>query len=191
MNPINKPEEKTPFNLAAIEFVNNNKVLYLREGRPLEEKMTEKDMKIYKFINSDPNVQEIRIHINEISGHVLFSGFIQTPDPANTIQVFAEANTLRFTKNLTLPIYVSVNAQTKSIFGISMQVIHKSQQNKNINIATISEDVAYTVKIQPNTYSIYEVVPIFYDFSFSYSSSQSIIVCPLNPETNSCIDPKG
>jgi hypothetical protein len=51
-------------NIIAIELVNNNKVLYLREGRPLEEKLGEKDMKIYKYINSDPNVQEIRIHIN-------------------------------------------------------------------------------------------------------------------------------
>jgi hypothetical protein len=51
-------------NIIAIELVNNNKVLYLREGRPLEEKLGDKDMKIYKYINSDPNVQEIRIHIN-------------------------------------------------------------------------------------------------------------------------------
>jgi hypothetical protein len=106
--------------------VNNNKVLYLREGRPLEEKLGEKEMKIYKYINSDPNVQEIRIHVNEIAGHVSYSGVIQGDDKTGSIQVFPESNTLRFTKNLTQPIYASVVADSKAIFGISMQVIHKS-----------------------------------------------------------------
>lgn len=182
---------KSPFNLAAVEFINNNKVLYLREGRPIEEKLGEKDMKIYKYINSDPNVEEIRMHLNEIAGSITFHGVIQSENPSSSIQVFPEGNTLRFTKNLTQPIYASVTAQSKSIFGISMQIIHKSEVNKNVNIATISEDVTYTVKIAPNTFAIYEVVPIFYDFSFSYSSSQSIIVCSINPKTNSCIDPEG
>jgi hypothetical protein len=122
---------------------------------------------------------------------VAFSGVIQNEDPSKSIPVFPEANTLRFTSNLTQPIYASVNAQTKAIFGISMQIIHKSSLNKNVNIATISEDLTYTVKIQPNSFAIYEVVPIFYDFSFSYSASQSVIVCSINPQTNSCLDPKG
>jgi hypothetical protein len=70
-----------------------------------------------------------------------------------------------------------------------MQVIHKSSLHKNVTVATISEDLTYTVKIQPNSFAIYEVVPIFYGFDFSYSASQSVIVCAINPTTNSCIDP--
>jgi hypothetical protein len=84
-----------------------------------------------------------------------------------------------------------VVAQSKAIFGISMQVIHKSSIHKNVTIATISEDLTYTVKLQPSSYSIYEVVPIFHGFDFTYSSSQSVIVCALNPKTNTCIDPQG
>jgi hypothetical protein len=34
LNPT--AQAKNPFNLVAIELLNNNKVLYLREGRPLE-----------------------------------------------------------------------------------------------------------------------------------------------------------
>lgn len=60
--------------------MNNNKILYLREGRPLEEKLAEKEMKIYKYINSDPNVKEIRIHLNEIAGHIAFNGVIKGED---------------------------------------------------------------------------------------------------------------
>jgi hypothetical protein len=70
-----------------------------------------------------------------------------------------------------------------------MQVIHKSSVHKNVTVATISEDLTYTVKLQPNSYSIYEVVPIYNSFDFTYSSSQSIIVCAINPKTNACIDP--
>ena len=65
--------------------------------------MNEKEVKIYKYINSDPDVEEIRMHIN-------FNGFIQGTDPKNTIQVAAEGTTLRFTKNLTQPVYAQVIA---------------------------------------------------------------------------------
>ncbi len=33
---------------------------------------------------------------------------------------------LKFTQNLTQPIYASVTADSKAIFGITMQIIHKS-----------------------------------------------------------------
>ena len=52
------------FNLVALEMLNKNKVQYLREDRPLEEKLQGGEMKLYKYINSDPNVKEIRIHVN-------------------------------------------------------------------------------------------------------------------------------
>jgi hypothetical protein len=88
--------------------------------------MNPDEVKVYKYINSDPKVEEIRIHINEITGVVNIGGFIQNEDSSKSLQVAAEGNTLRFTTNLTQPIYVSVGARTKAIFGISMQVIHKT-----------------------------------------------------------------
>lgn len=44
-------------------------------------------MKIYKYINSDPNVQEIRIHINEIVGSVNFYGVIQSAQKTNSKRI--------------------------------------------------------------------------------------------------------
>ena len=35
------------------------------------------EMKIYKYINSDENVKEIRVHINEIAGVVKVKGVIK------------------------------------------------------------------------------------------------------------------
>ena len=52
----------------------------------------------------------------------------------------------------------------------------------------IGEDLAYTVRIQPQSYTVFEVTPMYYQFSFRYSSSQSVIVCPLSPKTGTCID---
>ena len=65
------------FNLVALEILNNNKVQYLREDRPLEEKLVAGEIKLYKYINSDQNVKEIRIHVNEVSGIVKLSGVIK------------------------------------------------------------------------------------------------------------------
>ena len=33
-------------------------------------------MKLYKYINSDKNVKEIRVHVNEIAGSVTINGYI-------------------------------------------------------------------------------------------------------------------
>lgn len=63
--------------MTAIDFINKNKVTYLREGRPIEEQLAPGEMKFYKYINSDPNVIEVRIHINEIVGHVAATGAIE------------------------------------------------------------------------------------------------------------------
>lgn len=70
-------ENSYGFNLVALEFINNNKVLMLREARPLEDKLMANEMKIYKYINSDENVKEIRIHVNEIAGIIKLSGVIK------------------------------------------------------------------------------------------------------------------
>jgi hypothetical protein len=80
-------ESGLDFSLIAVEFVNNNKVLYLREDRPLEEKLTAGSMKLYKYINSDPNVKEIRVHVNDISGIVKFNGVSKDPDSQQAVAI--------------------------------------------------------------------------------------------------------
>lgn len=74
--------------IIAIEFINNNKVLYLRENRPLEEKLFSGEIKLYKYINSDPNVKEVRVHVNHVEGEYTFSGMIKHEDPSKTVAVF-------------------------------------------------------------------------------------------------------
>lgn len=51
--------------------------------------MNPDEVKVYKYINSDPKVEEIRIHINEITGVVNIGGFIQNEDPTKSLQVAA------------------------------------------------------------------------------------------------------
>lgn len=112
--------------LIALEFLNNNKVLYLREGRAIEDKLAIAQTKYYKYINSDPKVKEIRVHVNEMVGHVTLSGIIK--DVGETpVTVIPDGNVLRFTKNLTKTIMVGVQAKSAaSIYGISMQILHQS-----------------------------------------------------------------
>lgn len=57
--------------MVAIEFINKDKVQYLREGRPIEQTIGAGEMKFYKYINSDKNVKEIRVHFNEMAGNIL------------------------------------------------------------------------------------------------------------------------
>lgn len=123
--------------MIALEFINNNKVLHLREGRPIEQKLVAGELKIYKYINSDPDVSEIRVHVNKISGDVTLKGQIKKEDAKTSISVEPSANTLRFTEDLNYPIILSVTARTKAIYGISMQIIHKKDTTENSNIYTI------------------------------------------------------
>lgn len=47
--------------------------------------------------------------------------------------------------------------------------------------------MAYTVRIKPQTYTVFEVTPMYYSFIFNYESSQSVIACALNMTTGNCI----
>jgi hypothetical protein len=70
-----------------------------------------------------------------------------------------------------------------------MQVILSNEMHENADVIAIGEDLAYTVRIQPQSYTVFEVTPMYYQFTFKYSSSQSVIACPLSPETGTCINP--
>ena len=83
--------------MTALEFVNNDKVLYLREGRPIEERLGKGQMKLYKYINSDPNVEEIRVHLTPISGAPVLSGVVKSDEEQTAGFIKSSANTLRFT----------------------------------------------------------------------------------------------
>ena len=76
---------------------------------------------------------------------------------------------------------------TKAVFGISMQIIDTTDDNEVTDIIPMGEDLPYSHRIKPQTYVIFEVTPIYYDFHFSFQSSQSVIACALNPETGRCV----
>jgi hypothetical protein len=183
-----KAPDSVGYNLVAVELFNNNKVQYLREDRPLEEKLMAHEVKVYKYVNSDPTVKEIRVHVNEISGKVKLSGVIKTDEVSKTITVRPEGRTLRFTASLTSPILVSVQADTRAIFVISMQVILKNEMHDNADVIAMGEDLTYTVRIQPQTFTIFEMTPIYFEFEFKYAASQSVIACAMDPDTGICLD---
>lgn len=72
----------------ALEFLNANKVLTLREGRPVEEWVGQGAYKIYKLANSDRKATEILVHLNEVAGTASIYGIINKfgtdNDKANT-----------------------------------------------------------------------------------------------------------
>ena len=52
----------------AVEYSNPNQIRILREGRSFEDKVRDREFKYYKYINNNPKVTQIRIHVNQISG---------------------------------------------------------------------------------------------------------------------------
>ena len=69
-----------------------------------------------------------------------------------------------------------------------MQAIHKGEEETEvINSITIGEDLSYSVKILPMQSTVFEVVPIFYEFNFVYEASQTVLACLADVKTNMCI----
>jgi hypothetical protein len=65
-------------------------------------------MKYYKYINSDPKVIGIKVHLNIISGSVQISGMRKDPRNNKGVPVSPEDNILTFDKNMTDPIFIAV-----------------------------------------------------------------------------------
>ena len=66
-----------------------------------------------------------------------------------------EGHTLRFTTDLTNPLIITIRADTKAIFGISMQVILKNEVHENADVISIGEDIPSTHRIAPQSYTIF------------------------------------
>ena len=61
-------DEKYNDVLVALEYSNPNKIRLLRDDRAFEDKVRLQETKYYKYINNDPIIYGIRIHLNEVSG---------------------------------------------------------------------------------------------------------------------------
>ena len=59
---------------------------------------------------------------------------------------------------------MSVRADTRAIFALTMQIILKNEMHVNADVIAIGEDLTYTVRIRPESYTIFEVTPMFYQF---------------------------
>lgn len=64
-------------------------------------------------------------------------GLIKNGDKSQNTEVNAESNTLKYTKDLSEPIILMLTSRSKAIVGITMQVIHKSDQLDKSNIIVI------------------------------------------------------
>jgi hypothetical protein len=69
-----------------------------------------------------------------------------------------------------------------------MQIILKNDEAGLADVRVIGEDLGYIIRINPNSFTIFEITPIFYEFLFKYESSQTIIVCALNMTTGDCLN---
>lgn len=75
---LTNQEKNTSF--TATEFSVGNRPEFLRESKPIESHVLKNELKIYKFVNTDPNIEKIRLHINKISG--CFNTFVFRHEPS-------------------------------------------------------------------------------------------------------------
>lgn len=66
-----------------------------------------------------------------------FQGASKGPDTQQYVAVGPEGNTLRFVSHLDWPIVVTVTADSRAIFGISMQVILNNELHQDADIIPV------------------------------------------------------
>jgi RecB family endonuclease NucS len=102
------------------------------------------EKKYYKYINNNPKVTEIRIHLNEISGLTRIrakrTGILE--EGGNEISMEKEIpNTIVVKERVTSPIYLEVHGIVTSLYTISVSAIHPEHVTSNALV--MAEDVEY------------------------------------------------
>lgn len=59
-----------------IQYIKTGKNIYLKEGEVKKDRIAIDEAKYYTFTNTNKDVQEIRVHIMEISGRVFMEGYL-------------------------------------------------------------------------------------------------------------------
>lgn len=82
------------------------------------------------------------------------------------------------------PIVVVIKGQDSATYSLVLQAVHKSEDE--IAYITLSEDVEFKIKIAPNKYEIFEIVPISPNIFYKYKSTGALHACVL--KDNVCMD---
>ena len=51
----------------------------IREGKAITDLLRFGEEKVYKYVNSEPEISEIRVHLNQISGESRIKGYRKEP----------------------------------------------------------------------------------------------------------------
>lgn len=73
---------------------------------------------------------------------------------------------------------VVIRGEDSATFSLVVQSVHKDENQ--LNFITLSEDVEFKIKIAPNKYEIFEVIPILKSLFFSYKATGAVQACVLS-----------
>jgi hypothetical protein len=91
-----------------------------------------------------------------------------------------------FTERLTdNPIVLVIHGSDYATFSIVVQPIIKG--NEKFSYITLSEDVEFKVKVAPNKFEIFEIVPLTSRIHFEFQATGTLHVCLLD-ENWMCVE---
>lgn len=112
----------------ATEFSVGNRPEFLRESKPIESHVLKNELKIYKFVNTDPNIAKIKLHINKISG--CFNTFVFRHEPSED-ELIKDSNKVsgpiyETSERLTEePLVIVIRGEDSATFSLVVQSVHK------------------------------------------------------------------
>ena len=119
-----KNDNKTP-SLVAVDYNIGDEMQILRAGHPIESMIDTNEMKYFKFVNSDPKVQAVKIYVSSIRGDVSVRGSRTDPRLIDQYEIDSVGNRVYFIDDLNDPMYVIVEGLTPAAFGITVQLSHE------------------------------------------------------------------
>jgi hypothetical protein len=79
---------------------------------------------------------------------------------------------------------VVIRGEDSATYSLIVQPVHKEESE--MNYITLSEDVEFKIKISPNQYEVFEIVPIKSSIFYNYKSTGAVHACVL--KNNLCED---
>jgi hypothetical protein len=139
--------------MAMVEYKHNALVENIREGKATTDIVAFGEEKLYKYENSEPEIVEIRVHLNQISGETSMKGYRRLPnidlseEDSKEGLVLSTENPLIFKENLDKPIYIKVKGGSQAVYSLAIQLIHVTEQF--VSTITLEEGVKFKAKIKP------------------------------------------
>ena len=73
---------------------------------------------------------------------------------------------------------IVIHGEDSATFSLVVQSVHKDEDR--LDFITLSEDVEFKIKIGPNKYEVFEVIPIQSSLFFSYKATGAVQTCVLS-----------